>query len=509
MKTIAVLFFLQLSLIVVSAQNTGFMFRRVLDTPYPRHSGTAGGDMVVADFNGDSRLDIIVTGLQNTSKITWIYYQNSTGGFESPVQTEHGLPALDRGAVIRAADMNNDGKTDIVAYGRTGVAMQTSLFNVYLNNGNGVFSLSCKLGDLLPSEDFADVSGSWGKAGNQPDNKTDSEVKGLYNAQGWSKGVLELIDVNRDGLIDILFAGTKGTESGTDAAGQMIQRDWETSGVFINRGNRNFNYFSSAGYPQAGVPANCENSPERSYPGIAKVSRGFSASADFNNDGLIDVVVFGQANIGQLANGGIPETQRNGLPISEVYLQNGDGTFRVSDRTGLPALIDGSVITADFNSDGNADIILMGNSGHPSAPAGGRVTQIYHGKGDGTFVLDSNQSYGPVPNSAAGLVQMMSGDLGCGDLDGDGDIDLAAIGNANDKALYVYENINGIYNIVHLDKMRNGIGSNSISGTAQSDASNEGDLWVGDIDGDGDCDIIVNGRGGSFQLLVFANKKND
>lgn len=485
------------------AQAGSLSFKRVLDTPYPKHSGSAGGDMVVADFNGDGKQDIIITGLQHTSFVTWLYLQNAKGAYDQPLKTEHGLPALDKGAVIRAADLDNDGDKDIVLYGRTGVAMQTALFAVYLNNGQAVFSKAADLGVLLPSEDFADVPGAWGKAASGPDNQSDVDVKGLYNALGWSKGVLELADLNADGLADIVFAGAKGMESGTDAAGQMVQRDWETAGVFINKGRGAFKIFTAKGYPK--LPANAEVEPERCSPGIAKVNRGFSVSGDFNNDGKMDIIVFGQANTGSKANAGIPETQRNGLPIAEVYLGKGNGKFTVPKKHGLPKLIDGAAVAADLNKDGKLDLVVMGSTGHPKDPAGGRLTRVYLGQGNGSFVEDSRQKYEKIPNSADWIVPMMSGDIGVGDLDGDGDPDLIMAGNSNDKSLYVYLNDKGIFKQTVLDKMKQGLGTNNLSGSGSSDASNECDVHLGDLDGDGDLDIIVNGRGGAFQLLAFFN----
>lgn len=503
----ATLFLLSSSFIISQAIGGGTLnFKRVLDTPYPKHSGTAGGDLVVADLNGDTKDDIIVTGLQSTSFITNIYFQKADGsGFDNPVRTEHGLPALDRGAVLRTADMDSDGDLDVVLYGRTGVAMQTSLFQVYSNNGKGIFTKAADLGINLPSEDFEDVPGAWGKAANAEDNLSDKDVKGLYNAMGWSKGILELIDLNNDGKLDIVFAGTKGIESGTDPAGQMIQRDWETSGVFLNNGNNKFTYLTTKDHPAAGIPENPEKEPARCYSGIAKLSRGFSASADFNGDKIMDIVVFGQANIGSKANAGIPETQRNGQPVAEVYLGKGDGTFTIIKNCGLPALIDGSALAVDLNKDGKKDLVIMGNTGYTKDPAGGRVTQIFTGNGDGTFKLDTKQNYDKIPNSADWIVPMMSGDICAGDFDSDGDTDLAMTGNSNDKALYLYLNQDGKYSILDLDRMKNGLGSNNLIGNAEADASTESDISAIDFDHDGDIDIVLNGRGGAFQLLAFKN----
>ncbi len=486
-------------------------FKRVLDTPYPRHSGTAGGDMAIGDLNGDGHKDIVITGSMNSGPVTYVYLQNANGTFAPPLKasgagpTEHGLPGLDAGC-LRLADMDKDGVLDVVMYGKTGPSGQSSLFKVFRNNGKAHFDVMYDLGRDLPGEDFEDVAGAWGKTAGGKDNISDEDVHGLYNALGWSKGVLELADLDRDGNIDIVFAGTKGFEAGTDSAGQMIQRDWETSGVFLNKGKGKFAYLTLPGYPAAGIPATPEKDPVRSAPGIAKVSRGAGVLADLNGDKIPDLVLLGQANIGPKANPGIPETQRNGAPIAEVYLGRGDGTFARVNGHGLTPLIDCSVTTADVNKDGKVDLAVVGSTGSTKDPEGGRFTRIYFGKGDGTFAVDTAQTYQQPSGSAAVIAPTMSGDLAFGDLDGDGDLDMVVAGNAGDRSLFVYLNTNGKFSLVDLSKGKHGIGTNDVRGIAESDASDSCDVSVIDMDGDGDMDILVNGRGGSFQLLAFFNK---
>lgn len=487
------------------AAQAEFSFARTINTPYPGHNGVAGGSLAIGDFNGDGLKDILVSGLSGTAPATLLYLQKKSGGFEAAQKpADHGIPAMDRGVVLRLGDMDGDGDLDVVAFGRTGVAADTALFKVWKNEG-GKFSPLYDLGVELPLEDFADVPGAWGATA-KGDNKTDAATKGLFNSQGWSKGVLELADFNGDGKLDIAFAGSKGIESGTDASGQMIQRDWETSGVFLNQGNGAFTYLQKLGFPKAGFPLDPEKEPERSASGLPKVQRGSSVSGDFNRDGKMDIVMWGQANTGSKANPGIPETQRNGQPLVELCLGNGDGSFRVLKETGLRALIDCSATAIDLNGDGNLDLGVLGSTGAPKDPAGGRFIRIYLGKGDGTFTEDSGQIYDRVPNSPDCIVPAFNGDLAFGDLDGDGALDLVVGGNTNDKSLYVYKNVNGNYRIVDLDKLKQGLGSNNIQGLGESDAVIDARLAILDLDGDGDQDLVVNGVGGSMQLLVFSNK---
>ncbi|MCK6488780.1 MAG: VCBS repeat-containing protein [Planctomycetes bacterium] len=491
------------------AAEGGLSFKRVLDTPYPKHTGTSSGDLAIGDINGDGRKDLVVAGTSEAKPSLRFWLQKPDGTFALAAEGVEvaGLPGLLSGCNLRLADLDKDGDLDLVVCGKTGPAASTALLRAYLNDGKGRFTQGCDLGAQLPSEDFDDVPGSWGKAGTAPDNQSDEGVKGIYNFNGWSRGALELADLDKDGDLDLVVAGTKGMEGGTDPAGQAIQRDWETAAVFLNDGKGGFTLLNGPGFPKAGVPADPERQPERIFPGLPKVQRAAMAIADFNGDGKPDVALMGQANIGPKANAGIPESQRNGGPLAEVLLGKGDGTFAPVANPGLIAMIDGALVALDIDGDGRMDLAAMGSTGHPKDPDGGRCCRIWLGKGDGTFAEDKRQVWQRAPGAAEGLTPMMSGDLAFGDLDGDGDLDLVMGGNANDRALCVYRNDGGKLLMVDLSKAGNGIGSNDLKGGAESDASAECDLRIEDLDGDGKPDLVVNGRGGSNQLLVFINQR--
>jgi len=97
----------------------------------------------VADLNGDGRPDILVTGVSNTKFVTFIYLYTETGYV---LFKDHKLPGLGRGCPCGHCDMDGDRIADCVVYGRTAVAMQTSLFKVYKNNGQAVFAVITDLG---------------------------------------------------------------------------------------------------------------------------------------------------------------------------------------------------------------------------------------------------------------------------------------------------------------------------------------------------------------------------
>jgi hypothetical protein len=128
------------------------------------------------------------------------------------------------------------------------------------------------------------------------------------------------------------------------------------------------------------------------------------ASADFNQDGKLDIAVFDQSHgkvdillgrgngtfheFSSYSTGNDPgaavsgDFSRDGnadLAVASrltlhIYVGNGDGTFQ--DKQSLRTFVSPVwLITGDFNEDGNLDIIVAGQPG----------ISIYFGNGDGTF----------------------------------------------------------------------------------------------------------------------------
>jgi len=69
---------------------------------------------------------------------------------------------------------------------------------------------------------------------------------------------------------------------------------------------------------------------------------------DFNNDGFTDILQCTEANLGE--------------EPSKLLINNGDGTFRIHTRSGLPRGIS-SASAGDFNGDGWVDLVLLEASG--------------------------------------------------------------------------------------------------------------------------------------------------
>ncbi|QQW30643.1 VCBS repeat-containing protein [Arthrospira sp. PCC 9108] len=97
------------------------------------------------------------------------------------------------------------------------------------------------------------------------------------------------------------------------------------------------------------------------------------ATADFNGDGDIDILLTGRNSRFQ--------------PISRVYLNDGSGGFTHATNISLTYVYLSSVATADFNGDGDIDILLTGRGSGDN-----RISRVYLNDGSGGFTQATNIS---------------------------------------------------------------------------------------------------------------------
>ncbi len=158
---------------------------------------------------------------------------------------------------------------------------------------------------------------------------------------------------------------------------------------------------------QAAVPSASFDAPQ-SY--LVDGPPGNLAVADFNGDGILDLVVA----IGGRIEGG---------NVVLVLMGRGDGTFHgpVSYPAGGSAVF---VAVGDFNRDGKADLAVIANAG----------ISILLGNGDGTFQPAVAYPVGSTPVS-----------LALGDFNGDGKTDLVVANSGSDNVSVLLGNGDGTF----------------------------------------------------------------
>jgi hypothetical protein len=161
------------------------------------------------------------------------------------------------------------------------------------------------------------------------------------------------------------------------------------------------------------------------------------AHADLNNDGREDIVASCSTNSG-VAFG--------------VSLSTGDGIYGAQTCYQLPTGDVYQIVVGDFNGDGHLDLIALN---------GTNSFYEYLNKGDGTFHLPSTFT------SASEVYWMVAADV-----NHDGKIDLVFDGDGSN--LYVYI----------------GNGAGGFSAGPISSLPVQGELSLGDFDGDGNADIL-------------------
>ena len=154
----------------------------------------------------------------------------------------------------------------------------------------------------------------------------------------------------------------------------------------------------------------------------------------------------------------------------------GTGTF--APGSSLAALEGGDAARGDVDGDGDIDLLVTGRDG-----GGSPITQLYVNDGSGSFTAVS-----------AGLPDLENGTVDLGDVDNDGDLDVLLTGvNASSTR------------VTRLFTKDDGSLSYTASGISFPSVEN-GEAALGDVEGDGDLDIVLAGNsGGSATAALYTN----
>lgn len=176
-----------------------------------RAAGSAPQYLAAGDFDLDGRLDVAVLGL--TDKTLLVYRGAGDGTFPTMPTSYPNAGS----AVLLTADWNEDGRTDVVLGSPTG-----NLLDVRLTGANGMLGAPSTLAPPLGPRTLAagDLDGDGHTdlvTGNQIDDDSVGVLYGIGDGTFAAvqsvpflsgAGGVSLADLNRDGRLDVLVAGT-------------------------------------------------------------------------------------------------------------------------------------------------------------------------------------------------------------------------------------------------------------------------------------------------------------
>lgn len=357
-------------------------------------AGKSPGSIAIADVNHDGRRDIIVA---NTADETVGILLGDGKGHFSPAPGSP-FPCGKAPNDIAVADLNHDGNPDLVI-----ANTETPYITILLGDGKGGFKPS-------PHSPFA--------------TQSYPHVHGIAVA-----------DFNGDGKLDVV------TES------------WGRNQILMLLGDGAGNLI---------LPGKPFNTGKRPYERLR--------SADFNKDGKPDIVT-------------------TDLDINAVSILLGDGKGELHDAPASPLAAGAApwaVAIDDMNHDGNADLVIL-----PYEPDVPDPKQV-----GGTVLLgDGKGGFAKMSGSPFSLAGCRGPDLvATGDFNGDGFRDIAVLCAQNDKVMLYMGSKTGAFQISTLEVKTGWSG-----------------LAVADLNGDGKDDIVVSNNTGEKNpapgtLTIFLSK---
>jgi len=375
------------------------------------------GCSATADFNKDGKLDI-TSGSE-------VLLGNGNGTFQSP------LTVTDGGCGVAVGDFNNDGIPDLVTGGGGPGGGTPTEVRVFLGNGTGNFTSSTayQTGNYAGLENLA-IAVDFFSGGTDQDIAVSNLRSGnvtllLGNGTGTftigksfavSNGEILSGDFNGDKKIDLAVRNIQGISvllgngNGTFVA-QIAQNVPQTLGTihlanFTGSGKLSLIASSTSGAPTSVLPGNGNGTFGKALPLPASCQTDNAIVGDFNGDKIPDIA-FNVTGSG----GGVA-----------VCLGNGNGTFKdavISDA----GVQHGTLVIGDFNHDGKLDLA--------ASDVGG--ISILLGNGDGTF-KDG------IPTALSDLQSFTVGDF-----NNDGKPDIAAIAGSSSEINILLGNGDGTF----------------------------------------------------------------
>ncbi|MCU0866626.1 MAG: VCBS repeat-containing protein [Planctomycetes bacterium] len=407
----------------------------------PIASGQGVSALALGDVDGDSDLDLVVGSYSQQSEL---YLNDGSGTFADATRLRMPVDGGARAVVL--GDLDGDGDLDLVV-GDLGQD------RIYVNNGAGVFAdatavrmptesetaFALALGDVDGDGDLDLIAANYGQDRLFVNNGSGAFVDATSRWLPVDNQIAQAVafgDVDGDGDLDLVI--------GTQLGQKRLYRN-DGTGTFAD---------VTAGR----MPVDIDNTRAVVF-------------GDVDGDGDLDLLLGNGENPGD----GIAGQQ------NRLYRNDGTGTFTDATAGRLPVARDltEAAVLGDFDGDGDLDLVV-GNRGQD---------QLHLNDGSGTF-LDATTGRLPADVGAQAVA--------LGDVDGDGDLDLV-LGSLN----YPTGQQNRLF--------RNDGAGGFTDATANRLPAVTDETWsvaLGDVDGDGDLDL-VSGNGGGTQGQQSRLYRND
>lgn len=384
-----------------------------------------------ADLNGDGRQDIVYLSSSSTEG-PHVLLGNGDGTFGA--DTIIPVPPGNSYRTLAIADINKDGRKDLLLVGQNAF---TSTIVVLLGNGDGTFQPAVTSVGPSGTLVYPEFSAPLGVADFNGDGNLDFVVSDLQN-----------------NLLSILL----GDGTGHFTLKSTWHDNYNPADIHVADLNKDGKMdFVAHGLLGAEAVVYMGNGDGTFQPGVAYTGPNYIGSIvlkDMNNDGVLDMVV---------------STHDNAIAI---LLGNGDGTFSNTSAGGksLGSLGGAVVDVEDLNGDGILDIVAATNNG----------ICIALGKGSLSYSTFAEFPVGPFPYSAT-----------YADINGDGKTDfIVAVGGG---VVAPAEGIGLLF----------GNGDGTLQSADSYDVGHQvTSVALGDVNGDGIPDIAVGVSDATPRILL-------
>ena len=375
--------------------------------------------MRTADIDGDGAIDIVATGAE-----TIVFFNNGNRAVTTPGIS---LGADSGGSALALLEWNGDGAPDIAVGGLNGRSIE-----IFVNDGSGGFASAASLqgGDLANVSDLQEI---------------DVNSDGLSELLATGSGGTAILKRGAEGAIDV---SPLVTGAGRDLAIADFDQDGDQDFVVVRAADRRVELIYNAG------DGSVSGSSSLDLGSVANVS-----ASDLNGDGAPDLLV------------AIDGSDMN-PPRNSVLYQQGNGAFEAGQSFGASPV--NALVAGDIDADGWQDIVAINDAG---------VHQLYLGSASGSFALAAEQIVS---------MGMQRGVLT--DFNSDESLDLILVGRSA-GVLEIHAN-NGIGRLGLGDRNNPDIellGEASVNIPAGQEYLDPGATAFDDIDGDITDKIVVSG----------------